>query len=299
MTTIDDLRQQLEDLYLEPVIEETPSVPLALDVDSSTDTIKLTDGVLSPDDESAIAPGRLLEMNYELDRILDYDASIKEVTVRRGVRGSEAASHTAATTDVRFPTRWPRTTQAAALREAVGALWQPLFLEAQMVVPASAASMIQLPLNVVRIVSVRYQRGPGDWPYAEFEFFPTHPLDPAFSHLELGPLGKLKRALVSIVYGKRLDVPDDNYTDLDPYPEKWNRIILVDAAAALLAGVDIDSSTQEYLTEQLRLERFPVKSGSTISQNLIRFREYLLNEAAKDLEAGRPRDVERVPISLV
>ena len=159
--------------------------------------------------------------------------------------------------------------------------------------------MIQLPLNVVRIVSVRYQRGPGDWPYAEFEFFPTHPLDPAFSHLELGPLGKVKRALVSIVYGKRLDVPDDNYTDLDPYPEKWNRIILVDAAAALLAGVDIDSSTQEYLTEQLRLERFPVKSGSTISQNLIRFREYLLNEAAKDLEAGRPRDVERVPISLV
>lgn len=296
MTSIDNLRQQLEDQYLEPVIEETPSVPLAVDINSTTNTVKITDGVLSPDDESAIAPGRVLELNYELCRILSYDASTKEVTVRRGVRGTVAAAHTAATTEVRFPTRWPWHTQAVAIRESIGSLWQPLFVETQLITQATSAAMVPLPLTTVRIVSVKYKRRAGDWPNVSYEFFPTHPIDENSAHVEIGDLPR--PGLVSIVYGKRLVAPTDNSTDLDTYPDKWNRIILADAASGLLAGVDIDAVTQEYLTEQLRLERFPVKSGASISQNLIRFREYLVSEAKKDQEAGRPRDVERVPISL-
>jgi hypothetical protein len=50
------------------------------------------------------------------------------------------------------------------------------------------------------------------------------------------------------------------------------------------------------LTEQIRLERFPVRSGSTISQSLIRYREYLVQQAATELTAAYPRTIHMKPV---
>ena len=78
-------------------------------------------------------------------------------------------------------------------------------------------------------------------------------------------------------------------------PEKWERLVVVDAAIALMSGVDIDAVTQEYLTEQMRLERFPVRSGESIMNSLVRYREYLLQRFTGEQKALSPAPVRRLP----
>lgn len=297
MTSIDDLRQRLEDQYLEPVLEETPSSPLAVDIDNTQTTFRIVPDVLSPDDESYIAPGRILELDYELVRVLSYDASTKEVSCRRGVRGSLAASHTAATTDVRFPTRWPRRIMKTSIENGIRSLWQPLFLKAEVQATVSSAQYVQLPLSTIRIIKVEFRNDhSGRWDEVAYKLHNTHPHDPSYASIEIGDVPY--RTQCTITYGKKVDVPAVVTDDIEGMPPEWERIILADAAAEMLSGVDIDATTQEYLTQQMRLENFPVKSGSSISQNLIRYKEYLVDEAEKDLKAAEPRAVAHRRVSL-
>lgn len=297
MSTIDTLRQQLENRYLEPVTEETPNTPLHTSIDDSQDTFRLTAGVLSPEDENYIAPGRILELDYELTRVISYDASTTTVTARRGVRGTEAAAHTATTTDVRFPTRWPRNDQKISLENAVRALWQPLFAIHEAQATVSSAAYVQLPLSTVRILSVEYRdRSSGEWEPISHKLLAKHPTDANFAAVQVGELPY--NTLCVINYGTRIEVPATVTEEIEDMPEQWDRIVLADVAADLLSGVDIDAATQEYLTQQMRLEGFPVRSGASVSQNLIRYREYLMEQAQKDIEAAYPRDVQRKKVSL-
>jgi hypothetical protein len=289
MATLDELRRRLESLYLEPVVEESPTVPLTQDLNASAEVFRIEPNVLSPDEESHIGPGRLLEIGYELVRVLDYDSTVKEVSCRRGVRGTNPAAHTADGDEVRFPTRWPRHTIAEALRSAIHALWQPLFVAEEVNATTTTAGYVDLPLDTVRVLQVQVSHD-GMWTPADNVLFHTHPTDQTRAAVQLEPRWGA-RALCLIRYGRRVTPPDDISEEIELLPAKWERIVLVDAAAELISGVDVDAVTQEVLTQQIRLEQFPVRSGSSISQNLIRYREYLVEQAASELVASYPRDI--------
>lgn len=297
MSTIDDLRQRIEDEYLEPVIEETPLTFLTTDITAEQTTFTLVLGVLSIDEENFIAPGRLLELDSELCRVLDYAENSGVVEAKRGVRGTTKAPHYAATSTVRIPTRWPRKRIEDALSDALEALWQPLFVVEEQRATINTAAYLALPLDTVRVLSVDYQRPDYEWESVTFRLFATHPLDETSASVQIGKL-PYQSALCVVRYGRKIVAPGSCDEDLELLPAKWERIVLVDAAAQLLAGVDIDAVTQEYLTEQLRLERFPVRSGSTISQNLVRYREYLVDLAVKEIIAQYPKQVRRRPVSV-
>jgi len=299
MTTIDSLRQQLENQYLEPLIEETPSTPLLEDIDDTQTTFKLTSGVLSPDEENHIGPGSVLELGYELTRVVSYNYSTKEVTeCRRGVRGSDKTAHVAADTDVRLPTRWPRSTQAKTLATAVDVLWRPLFAVKEVLATVETAQYLPLPLATVRLVNVEFQHPTSlKWDPVAAELFPTHPTNTTRAAVQIGVL-PYRSALCRVKYGVKMERPDDNMTEITDFPTRWERIVLADAAAELLAGVDIDAVTQEVLTEQMRLDRFAVKSGSSISQSLVRYREYLVEKERAAILAVHPKQVRRRPVSV-
>lgn len=298
MTTIDDLRQQLESKYLEPATEQTPSTPLAADINSTVTTFTITAGILSPDEESMIGPGALLELEYEMTTVLDYDHLTNIVTCKRGVRGTEAVAHVAANTDVRFPTRWPRRVVAESVEASIEALWQPLFVAKEIRATVDTSGYIELPLTTVRILQVQYEGGDGRWYDADAELFATHPLESSSAGLQVDQAARAA-SLCVVRYGVKLEAPDSYTSEIEFLPTKWERIILVDTAAELLAGVDIDAITQENLTESLRLDRFPVRSGSNISTSLIRYREYLVEQAKTELEAQYPRGIEVLPVVYV
>ena len=297
MTTINDLRQQVETKYLEPVIEETPSTPLAVAMDASQTTISLTVDVLSPDEESNIGPGTLLEVDNELIRVVTYNPTTNIVTsCKRGMRDTTAAAH-ALGVDVRFPTRWPRETIVRSIRSAVASLWQPLAVPFQTEATIESAQYVELPLETVKINSVEWlDENLEPHPVAN-RLIPVSPLDSSYAAVQVGRL-PWQTALCTISYSVRIVAPTLDTTEILYLPEKWERIVVADVGADLLSGVDIDAVTQENLTESMRLDRFPVKSGYTISQNLIRYREYLVEQAKTEIEAQYPRRVHRRQVSI-
>ncbi|MEN8233774.1 MAG: hypothetical protein ABFR89_02485 [Actinomycetota bacterium] len=297
MTTLNDLRQRLENQYLEPVIEETATVPIQVSIDNSEDMFKIGEGILSPDEESYIGPGRLLELDNELVRILNYDSLLKEVTCVRGARGTTKVSHDAATAECRIPTRWTRETQLQSLRDAIASLWKPLFVEKEQIASVSAAEYVPLPLTTVRAL-VEYETDSGEWASVGSRLVATHPLESDRAAVFISSRFPYDSALCIIRYGVRIAPPDDPTETIENLPANWERIILADAAAELLSGVDIDATTQERLTEQIQAEGFPVTSGSRISQNLIRYREYLVDQEKAELTAKTPKKVSRKPLSL-
>ena len=297
MSTIDELRQQLEDKYLEPATEQTPSVPLAAAMDSSELAFTIEADILSPDELSLVGPGALLEIEYELVRVASFDQSTWVITCGRERRGTTAAAH-AIGTDVRFPTRWPREIVAKAIRASIDALWQPLFAVEEQRSTVDTAGYLALPLDTVRILDVQYESFDGRWASATGTLFATHPMDATIASVQVEPVARTS-ALCVVKYGRKIEAPDDVAEEIELLPEKYERIVLADAGSELLSGVDIDAVTQEVLTQQLRLERFGVRSATTISQALIGYREYLVQQALTELDGLYPRGVEVMPVVYV
>lgn len=298
MTTIDDLRQRIENEYLEPVTEQTPTAPLVNDITATQSTFEIVPDILSPDEVSLIGPGAALEIDSEIVSVTDFNQQTNVVTSRRGMRGTTKAAHTAADSVVRFPTRWPRKVVEDAITSGIASLWQPLYAAKEQISTVSTSEFVRLPLNTVRLTGVEYQSpANGDWLPVKSTLFATHPTDPTSASLQLGPIPHQSATCV-IRYGVRIVAPATTTEDIEDLDPKWERIVIADAAAQLLSGVDIDAVTQEMLTQQLRLDRFPVRSGTSISQSLIRYREYLMDEAKKDFRAKYPIKIRQLPVAI-
>jgi hypothetical protein len=311
MTTLNDLRITLETDYLEPVSERTAKTPLLAPMDDSELTFTITDGVLSPDEEAVIGPGAVVEIDYELMQVASFDASIFVVTVlsRAFEGGGPAAAH-ATGASMRLPTRWPRQSQANALNEAIDNLWKPLYVVEEERITIDTLGYLPLPLDTVEVLRVQYEYdtrwgrdhvigssvASSEWLDAEYELFQTHPEDPNFAAVQVVPVIS-PGALCVIRYGREPGRPDTPADTLDPWEDAWNRIVVLDGAISLLSGVDIDAVTQEYLSQQLRLDRFPVRSGATITQAMIAYREYLVSRRKEKQIAKHRPGVHMMPVT--
>jgi hypothetical protein len=289
MTTLDDLRKRLEKRYLEPISERTPQVGITGAISDSDTTMTLKAGVMSPDVESMIGPGTVFELEYEMVEVEAYDQSTKAVTIERGAEDSTAVSHIVGT-KARWPTRWPRSEQAEALREGLDALWPPLYVEDSQVATLETARYLPLPLDTRTILAVRWQDRDGRWVDASGELLLPHPFDVDLAAVQPDHTVGIG-ALCSLRYGRAASVPDDETEPITNLPALFAQIAVVAAAAALMSGVDIDAATQEYLSQQYRLERFPVRSGSHITQSLIQYKEYLEKDAVDALTALNPKPI--------
>jgi hypothetical protein len=79
----------------------------------------------------------------------------------------------------------------------------------------------------------------------------------------------------------------DVLVDLNIDPS-WHKAIVVGAAASMLRGSDINAATVEFVTESLSREGFPVGSGESISNALLRFQDFLIQRRARALQISAP-----------
>jgi len=87
----------------------------------------------------------------------------------------------------------------------------------------------------------------------------------------------------------------DTLTSLD-IKDEWQKAIVVGAAANLLRGEDVDQATSDYITKTLEREGFPVGSGETVSNALLRYQDFLIQRraAAQNVQTLPELTVERV-----
>ena len=80
-------------------------------------------------------------------------------------------------------------------------------------------------------------------------------------------------------------------------PNTANPVIALPALGAVSYVTDIDASTQEFITEKLAAESYPVGSGERLRNALLRLRSLLIDEARGNLRSLYPAPVSIMNIN--
>ena len=73
--------------------------------------------------------------------------------------------------------------------------------------------------------------------------------------------------------------------------DEYVPIIMAGVAAQMLAGRDIPSATTDYISQQLAVSNFPVGSANNVRNSLLQYQQLLMNQARKYLRAKYPEAV--------
>lgn len=289
MATIQSLRQALELDFLEPMTERVAAAPISVGFSANPTTIKYSAGVFSPDEESLIGPGAVVEVGTGLYYITAYDGSTRTLTVQAGHQGTPDEAHVAGEL-MRIPGRFTRHRMEQAIRKAIDGLWEPLWVTKSIRTTTDAAGYLPLPLNAVMATDVLWLDTNDRWTPAPSQLMVN--LDENFTAIQLHPNVPAGRIAI-VEYGAKIQAPSSSTATIEDLPQKWEYLVIIDAALTLTAGLDVDAVSQEMIVESLRLQQFPVRSGASITTSLIQVSEYLRNRERMALRADQRDTVER------
>lgn len=259
-------------------------------ITNSATSVTLDITGLLPEEQGLLAVGQLIEIGLEQMRIRAVSSST--LTVARGANGTTAAAHADGVEVVLSPSQ-PRQTVFDAVCDEVVRLFPNLM--ARKTTPLTTASTyVEVPDAVVVPVKFWWQSGT-TWTdrggVRLLTDFPDSSTGKAvqFVGIPSGEAGHL-------VYDGKFTRPtaeSDDLTASFAIDLAWEPILSVGATAAIIAAEDLDKASVEWITRQLEAQQFPVGSSSRIRDALLRYREYLLNEARRAQRAAGPTTVLR------
>lgn len=289
MTTIGGLIDELKRDFLETLAEQPVQAALSAGI-SDTDQTIVFDDVLSPEEESRLAVGGVVEVGSELMIVNSFDAALRQVQVTRHALGTTAASHAAGDLMTVSPD-YPRATVFAAISDAIGGLWPDLWQTktAEAVQTFDGLWMVNDPdakelvaawgLVADRWMQVQASLAP------QVGFFQTGlPVD----------VRGVTPSRLQVNYRAQLSQPTSETDTLASLgiPESWKQIIKYGALIPLIAGKDFDAATIEYMTEALETSSGVNLGTSTrIAINLLRVQETMIQRAARSLSVEHPIQV--------
>ena len=95
MSNIGNLVDRTFREYLEPMDDLVSYTTLSTGVNDSVTDIVFDGDMLSIEEEDALDKGTIIEINQELMICTDLNAVTNTITVKRGMKGTSAAAHTA------------------------------------------------------------------------------------------------------------------------------------------------------------------------------------------------------------
>jgi hypothetical protein len=109
------------------------------------------------------------------------------------------------------------------------------------------------------------------------------------------------RAYVTVAAAFAIPTIDDraDSAQASPWylPVEYEPILIADAAAAAIQGRDLSAATQEYITQALEAEGFPVGSGVNIRNQLLGYRNMLVADQVRKLKARWRPQVYMNPVA--
>ena len=106
---------------------------------------------------------------------------------------------------------------------------------------------------------------------------------------------------VYVVYASKFTRPSTETDDLNSVSgleDFHEQIVMVGAVAQLLSELDVDATTQDYITENLEQRGIPVGSGERLRNALLRYYGVLLDRARREQRSRFPQGVELYGISF-
>lgn len=295
MSTVGNLIDRTLREWLEPPGERPAEVPLNGAINDTATSLSVVDGVLSAEDESAIGPGTLLEIDREVIFVTAAAPPVVSLMVR-GWMGTTAAAHDDAA-PVRIlgaSARWTREGVFGAVCDSIEELYPPLYRTVGIDFVADTTPVELEDEQAVGVLEFRYWDGRGyrTHPVEFLSPFPHVSSDRAVQFDQPAPSGD--GYLVYMSDWARPTAESDELTDDDfGLPTRYDLPVIVSAVAKLASGIDLDAVTQEFITRQLEAQNFPVESGASIQNSLLGLYEYLIVREQRRLTASRTTNATR------
>ena len=260
-------------------------------IDNTTTTVIYEDGLLSSEEENLLAGGALIEVNQELMLVTNIVSSTRTLTVARGYAGTTADSHGDKTNMFINPT-FPRKSVFDAVADNISRLYPSLYNITTTNV-TSNSTYAEVPATTVSIVNSWVQNASGDqYTSAGIELLTNFPPSSTNTAVQFSNTanGKTVYLVVKRKFGRPTAETDDLSTACF-LEDSYHQIVMIGAVADIMGATDVDASTQEFITEKLAAENYPIGSGERLRNALLRLRSLLIDEARGDLRSLYPQAV--------
>ena len=312
MSTLGQLIDRTYREYLRPVEEQEPLTQVA-NLDSITGgqgltstgtTLQYKEGLFTPEEEELIGAGSVLEIDTELVMVEDINTVSREITIERGRLGSTAAEHVE-DTDIILKPKYPRLNVTNAIGDQVIGLFPALYAVKKTTLTTSSTQFVEMPAGTQRILQAKIDNSTTGGTTTSFTDVPLELLtDFAGSTTDAAvqfPTSPTSGKSVYVVYASKFTRPTaetDNLNTISGLEDFHEQIVMVGAVAQLLSELDVDASTQNYITENLEQRGVPVGSGERLRNALLRYYGVLLDRARREQRSRFPQGVELYGISF-
>ena len=302
-TTIGDLVNRVFREYLEPNDDiQSFSVLRTAIEDTSTTTVAYEADYLTTEEEDAMGAGAFIEIDQELMLVVALNTADETVTVKRGARGTTAATHSEGAV-IKINPPFIRLNVFNAVKDQIENLYPTLFsVEVQTITSATGwvaltgddDSRIVAPLKAV---SQYTTLASGNETTVQFRGVSIELIDVPTSVTATGKAvqfyGISSGVPVHCTFKKKFgEVSNESSTLADIGLEtQYEPIIMAGVAAQVMSGKDIPAATAEYITDAIQANVYQVGSSTNIRNSLLQYQQVLIQQARKDLRARYPEPV--------
>lgn len=293
--TVADVIERIYRDYLTPPGEQPTRFKVGSGgITASATTLPVSTALLSPEEEGLIGAGQIIELGTEWMMVEAVTGTPPtSITVRRGMYGTTAAIH-AADDLITLAPDFPRRVVFDSIGDVVEGLWPKLW-SAETTEIVGGMAPVDLPANCEEILEVRGPDSAGRWALlGGWELVTGLPVSATGKSIQFMSVGN---QLANVKYRAAATRPtdeDDTLSDLG-ISESWVKAICVGVVAQVIARVDIDKASVEFITKALESEGMRVGEGADLRNALLQYHQYLVTSLAQGLEASQPSSVVIYP----
>ena len=324
-TTIGKLIDRVYREYLEPADNVESFSILSSSMTDSVTELSFDGNYFTQEEEDALDAGTIIEVGTELMYSTALDTVNNSVTVKRGVRGTTAAAHSAGD-EIKIAPEFPRKNVFDAVCDQIENLYPTLFaVDTQSFTSGTGYSTIGTydapgthnylvaPLKALSQYTdwsagsdqtgLRYQGVavemidlPNPFTYTDdtgTERTITYTSGPDVVHA-LQFVGIAAGHTVYVTFKKKFIAPTAETDTLATIglESEYEPIVMAGVAAHMIAGKDIKLVNASYITEQLEAASYPVGSSNTIRNSLLQYQQLLIQQARTNLRSKYPEPVQ-------
>jgi hypothetical protein len=264
--------------------------------DSAT-TLTYEAGLFSAEEENLLGNGALVEVDQEIMLVTAANTSTRTLTIARGHTGTTAAAHADEATITINPT-FPRKSVFDAVSDNIVRLYPTLYNVTTLTTTANSTYQ-EVAESTVEVLSSYVQNASGEqYTSAGIELLKNFP--PSTTNTAVQFYNTSNGKTVYLVVKRKFVRPSAETDDLSTtclLEDEYQQIVMVGAVADIVGATDIDATTQEFITEKLAAENYPVGSGERLRNALLRLRSLLIDEARGNLRSLYPAPVSIMNIN--
>ena len=265
--------------------------------DTTGTTLTYESGLFSSEEENLLGNGALVEVDQELMLVTAANTSTRTLTVSRGYAGTTAATHADETNIFINPT-FPRKSVFDAVADNIVRLYPTLYNVTTTNVTSNSTYQ-EVPASTVEVLTSYVQNASGEqYTSAGIQLLRDFP--PSSTNTAVQFFNTSNGKTVHLVVKRKFVRPTSETVDLATdclISDEYEQIVMVGAVADIVGATDVDASTQEFITEKLAAESYPVGSGERLRNALLRLRSLLIDEARGNLRSLYPAPVSIMNIN--